>query len=147
MHLNFIKDMRVLSVLAVAASAQTLLTTAVVDMRGFDSVVFVAHLGDVADTSVLTLTGQTGEESDGSDAADLALPVTFTADASSGDNNLLVLDLHKPRQRYVRATLGRGVANAAVSGVVAILYNSSQRPVVEDVSVVASRLINDPAPA
>lgn len=147
MHLNFIKDLVVLPVLVAAAAGTTTLTTDVVDMQGFDSIAFVTHLGDVTDTAVLTLTGQTGDEADGSDAADLVLPVTFTADATSGDNKLLVLDLHKPRQRYVRATLDRATANAVVNGVVAILYNAHERPVTENASVVASRLINDPAPA
>lgn len=147
MHLNMIKAAVFIPVLAATAAGTTSLTTDVVDMQGFDSVAFVAHLGDVTDTSALTLTGQTGAVADGSDAADLALPVTFTADATSADNKLMILDLHRPRQRYVRATLDRVTANAVVNGVVAILYNASEQPVTEDASVIASALINDPAPA
>lgn len=147
MHLNFIHNLSVLTVSAAVAAGTTLVTTDVVDTRGFDSVAFIAVTGDVTDTSVLTLTGQAGDAADGSDAANLAATATFTADATSGDEKALVLDLHKPRQRYVRATLTRGTANAEVAAIIAVLYNSHEAPVGLSADTLAATLANDPAPA
>ena len=147
MHMNFLYDAQIIPVENAAAAAQTTLTTDVVDTQGFDSVAFVAFLGDVADTSVLTLTGFTNDTDDTVTPTQLASPVTFTAGASDADNKLLLLDLHKPRQRYVYATLARGTANAAVNGILAILYNAHDKPVNIPADVIASGFINDPAPA
>ncbi|MBM2293757.1 hypothetical protein JQX09_17650 [Sulfitobacter pseudonitzschiae] len=148
MHLNFINDLNIAVLAAAAVAGTTTITTSVIDTQGYDSVAIIAMTGDVTDTSVLTLTAQAGDESDGSDAVDLTSAIaTFTADATSGDNKLLIVDLHKPNARYVRATLDRATANAVVSGVIAILYNAHERPVTLDDVVVAATLVNDPQPA
>lgn len=83
--------MKVLMVEAAAAAGQTLLTTDVVDMQGFDSVAFIAVLGDVTDTSALVLTGFTNDTNDTASPTQLAKPVSFTAGASDADNKMLFL--------------------------------------------------------
>ena len=55
-----------------------------------------------------------------SDGADLAGSAVSIAD--SDDNKLLVLDIHRPAERYVRAVVTRGTADATIDGVIAILY-------------------------
>lgn len=148
MHLNFIHDLNIAVISAAAAAGTTTVTTDTIDTIGYDSVAIIAMTGDVTDTSVLTLTGQAGDESDGSDAVDLTGAIaTFTAGASDADSKLLIVDLHKPNSRYVRATLDRATANAVVNGVIAVLYNSHERPVSLDADVIASVLVNDPQPA
>jgi hypothetical protein len=145
--LNFLKDAKILAVENAAAAGTSLLTTEVVDMQGFDSVCFVVKLGDVTDTCELTLTAKTNTADSTSSPAPTVLSdtVTFTAGASDADNKLLMLDLHKPRDRYVFATLARATANAVVDGIFAILYNAHERPVTQDASVIASAFANDPA--
>lgn len=113
-----------------AAAAQTAVTGAVLDMQGFENVRVLAVLGDVSDTSVLTLKLQGGSLADGSDMADLAGVTTaaFTATASSADSKVISLDCVKPGKRYVRAVLTRGTANAAVACVLAELYDARMLP-------------------
>ncbi|MCG8445910.1 MAG: hypothetical protein MI753_09365 [Hyphomicrobiales bacterium] len=147
MHMNFLYDAQIIPVEAAAIAATTTLTTDVVDTQGFDSVAFVAFLGDVTATSVLTLTGFTNDTNDTDTPTQLGSPVTFTAGASDADGKLMVLDLHKPRQRYAYATLARATANAVVNGILAILYNAHDKPVNIPADVIASGFINDPAPA
>lgn len=145
--IDFLHDMKVIPVEGAASAAQTLLTTDVVDTQGFDSVAFIASLGDVTDTSALVLTGFTNDTNDTVSPTQLANPASFTAGASNADNKLIVLEIHKPRQRYVYATLARGTANAVVNGIYAVLFNAHQRPVAQDASVIASSFLNDPAAA
>lgn len=149
MHMNFLYDCKIIPVEPAAAAGQTTLTTDVVDMRGFDSIAFIAYLGDVSDTSVLTLTGKTNTANSVSSPTPttLAQTVTYTAGATNADSKLLVLDLHRPRDRYVFATLTRGTANAVVNGIIAVLYNASERPVTQHADVIASAHENDPASA
>lgn len=147
MHMNLLKDVLIKRVENAASAAQTEVVTDVVDTQGYQSIAFIALLGDVTDGSVLTLTGKTNDEDSTSGAETLDETATFTAGASDADNKLLILDLHQPRQRYVFASLTRTSANAVVDGVIAILYNGRELPEALDASVIASAFVNDPSPA
>jgi hypothetical protein len=60
---------------------------------------------------------------------------------------MLVLDVIRPREQFVRAVLTRATANAAVDGILAIQYRAGTKPCVQDASVIASNLITDAAEA
>ena len=145
MKMNFLYDAQFVSVENAAAAGTSTLTTDIIDMQGFDSIAFIVKLGDVTDTSVLTLTGLTNDTNDTVTPTTLADTVTFTAGASDADDKNLILDLHMPRQRYVYATLTRATANAVVDGIFAILYNAHEKPVAIDAATIASDHVNDPA--
>ena len=143
--MNFLANDKLTRVEPAAAAAQTLLTSDVVDMAGFDSLTFIAFLGDVLDTAVLTLQAQQGDQSDGSDATNLAgVLATFTADATSADNNMLALEVARPTKRFLRVTLTRATANAAVDGIIAVQSNPAEAPVVQDASVLATKFALSP---
>ena len=147
MHMNFAYDAKMVPISPATAAGTGTITSAVVDMQGFDSVALIVYLGDVDSGSVLTLTGNTNDVDSTSGGTALAEAATFTAGASDADDGLMVLDLHMPREQYVFATLGRASADAAVNGMVAILYNAHQKPTTQDAKVGANVLSNDPAPA
>lgn len=124
---------------AAQSAAQTAIESDVVDMKGFDDITFVALLGDVSDTCVLTLTLQQGESDDGSDMEDTGISATYTAGASDADDKALAVEGHYPTKRYARAKLTRTTANAAVSGILAL--QSAPRghvPIDQDASVISS---------
>lgn len=147
MNMNFLKDAKIIRVENSAVAGTSALTTDVVDTRGFDSIAFVAVLGDVTATSVLTLTGKTNTADSVSSPTPVALTdtATFTAGASDADNKMMILDIQKPRARYVFAVLTRADANAVVDGIFAILYNAQEKPVTADATVLISASLNDPA--
>lgn len=99
----------------------------VLDTQGFDTVTFVAPLGAIDATGTVTLKIQQGDESDGSDMADLS-GATASADASD-DNKLLCVEIYRPRERYLRPVLTRGVANSVIDGAIAILRDPQDIPV------------------
>lgn len=101
----------------------------------FDSVCFVAKLGDVAATAVATLKAYAGAASNLSDGAYKATTATITADATNADNKLLVLDIVKPGNRYVRPDLVRATANIPVESIIAIKYNSKAVPITQGADV------------
>ena len=122
-----------------AAAGQTTLTSDVIDMKGFDGVTFIAFLDDVLDTAVLTLQAQQGDQSDGSDATNLAgVAASFTADPTNADDNMLAVEVARPTKRFVRVTLTRATANAAVDGIIAVQSNPAEAPVTQDASVLAT---------
>lgn len=140
---SLLKDTKFTRVSAAAAAGQTDVASSILDMAGFDGVLFVALLGDVTDTSVLTLTAQQNTANSTSGMAALTGTATFTAGASDADSKAMILDVIRPVERYVRAVLSRGTANAAVDGILAIQYRAGTKPCTQDASVIASSLITD----
>jgi hypothetical protein len=137
--MNLSKGIKVTVVEAAAAAAQTELVTDVLDMSGFEGVLFVALTGDVSDTSVLTLTVK------GNSANSVSSPTpvsqgsaTFTAGATSADSKVLMVDVYKPTLRYMFGSLTRTTANAIVGGIIAIQYGAHNKPTSHDASVIAS---------
>lgn len=148
MSLNLLHDAKIIRVANASAAAQTEVVSAVVDTQGYDSVAFIALLGDVTATSVLTLTVKTNEANSTSNATTTDASATFTAGASDADNKAIVVDAMKPRERYAFASLTRTTANAVVDGILAILYNQHSGPLAaQDASILVSAFKNDPAPA
>lgn len=135
---NFLVNNKLAVVEVAATAAQTALESDVVDMNGFDTVTFLALLGDVSDGSVLTLTIQHGALADGSDMANTGVAATFTAGASNADSKILAVEGHHPTKRYCRARLTRTTANAVVGGIIAIQSNPKVAPVTQDASLIAS---------
>jgi len=134
--MNFLKNNKLAVVEATAAAAQTALTSDIVDMDGYESVTFVALLGDVTSGSVLGLNVEHGDESGGGDMVDTTLNATFTAGASDADSKILAVEHHKPLKRYARAVLTRTTQNAVVGGIIAILSGPRVAPVSQDATVI-----------
>ncbi|PZU87340.1 MAG: hypothetical protein DI527_18875 [Chelatococcus sp.] len=142
--MSLLKNVKVTRVAASAVAGTTDVAGSILDMAGFDGVLFLALTGDVTDTSVLTLKAQQNVANQTSGMANLAGTASFTAGATSADSKVLLLDVYKPRERYVRPVLTRATANAVVDGIIAIQYDARNRPSVQDASVIASALSNDP---
>lgn len=140
------KDMKVTRVNAAAVAATTDLDgTTILDMAGFDAVIFIALLGDVTNTSVLSLEGRESVNSDGSSDSLIAGSKTddFTASATSADNKVIMSDTVRPTKRYVFPKLRRGTANAVVDGVLAIQYRGDGIPVSQPATVIAAALAHN----
>lgn len=126
-------------VATVAGTADTL-NGDIVDLQGFDSVMLIAILGDVANTAVVTLKAYCGDAAALGDGAYKTTTATVTADATSADDKLLILDVLKPGKRYVRADLVRATANAVVDGIIAIRYNAKAKPTTQPADVVNNNI-------
>jgi len=135
-------DVKITVVSPAAAAAQTAIDSSILDMQGYEGVMFVALTGDVDATCALTLTAK------GNSANHLTVPAPvtqkattlFTADATSADSKALVVDVYKPALRYVFANLTRTTANAIIGGIIAIQYKAGNKPTTNDASVIASAL-------
>lgn len=136
---SLLKNVKVTYVEGAAAAAQTELVSDIVDMQGWDGVMFIALLGDVTDTSVLTLTAKGNSANDPSTPTPIAQgAATFTAGATNADSKALIVDIANPMLRYMFASLTRTTANAVVNGIIAIQYNAAIKPTAQDATVIAS---------
>jgi hypothetical protein len=115
------------------------------DMQGYDGVVFIAALGTLSATQVTFLGAQGSADGTtwgavGTAAAptNLIAGAQTAAMADTDSNKLLVLDVFRPQQRYVRVVLYRGTANAVVDSVVAVRYEAKKLPTVQDATTVSA---------
>ena len=138
--MNLSKDIKITVVSPAAVAATTAIDSSILDMTGYEGVMFIALTGDVTATSDLTLTVK------GNTANHLTVPAPvtqkattlFTAGASDADSKALMVDVYKPALRYVFANLTRATANAVIGGIIAIQYNAKTKPTSQDASVIAS---------
>jgi len=138
--MNLSKGIKVTVVEAAATAATSELVSDVLDMSGYEGVLFLALTGDVTASSVLTLTVKANSANSVSSPTPVTQKATaaFTAGASDADSKLLMVDVYKPTQRYVFASLTRADQNAVIGGVIAIQYGASNKPTTQDASVIAS---------
>jgi len=138
--MNLSKDIKITVVEAAAAAAQTELVTDVLDMSGYEGVMFIALTGDVTTASVLTLTVKGNSANSVSSPTPVTQKATdaFTADGTSADSKVLMVDVYKPALQYVFGSLTRTTADAIVGGIIAIQYNARTKPTTQAASVIAS---------
>lgn len=134
-------------VLIDTAAGQAATAGSILDMAGYEGVLFIAKLGDVTDTSVVTLQAQHNDANSTSGMATLAGSATFTAGATSADDNLLVLEVYRPTKRYIRPLLTSATANAVKNGIIAVRYGPRCKPVTQGATVLASAILIEPAQA
>jgi len=127
------KSVKVIRAANAAAVGTANVTGSVIDMSDYDGVMLVAHFGAVTDGTP-TLKAQGGAQSNGSDAADLA----GTGSGPAASNNVLVLDLFRPTQRYITPVVVRGGATGCVlNSIVAIQYSARNKPTINDATTVS----------
>jgi hypothetical protein len=106
---------------------------------------FVALLGTLTASQVTQMKAQQSSDDGSSDAfADLTGTQTTAMD-DADDNKMIVLDVYRPRERYVRCVLERGTANAVIDGIVAIPYGPRKKPTSDHSTVQASEAHASPA--
>ena len=122
-----------------AGSASATPTKAtILDMSGYQSVLFIAEFGHVLDTAVVSLKAGV---SDTNDTATMTLLTDFptgTAGAATYDDKMVILSIPKVDKRYVEAQVFHVTADAPFDSVIAIQYNPTNVPVTQGSTVVNS---------
>ena len=100
---------------------------ATLDMAGYEGVLMVVKLAAIATGAVTSIKAQQGEASDLTDAADLA--GTAQAIADDDDDQVFVIDLYRPGERYVRLVVDKDGTNATAESAVYIRYGAKEGPI------------------
>lgn len=119
------KISKAISVTAGAAGTSDVEGT-ILDMLGFDGVLFVVQMGAIVSGAVTTIEVEQGDASDLSDGADLEGSSQTIAD--DDDENVFYIDLRRVTKRYVRLKCDRATQNATLSAI-AIQYEARSTPV------------------
>jgi hypothetical protein len=142
---NLLNNVMVTTVLGEVAAGQAANASSILDMSGYQGVMFIAKLSDsVANGGVATLKVQQNTANSTSGMADLTGTVTHTDD-DDADDDLLILDVVNPNERYVRAVLTTATADIGISGIVAIQYGALDVPITQGTTVLDSDTLGNPA--
>lgn len=150
MHNNLLDNVLISEVHApISAASSTDANSDILDMSGWDGVVFVAPIEDSVATGVATLKVEQNTANQDSGMAALAGATAAVTSAQNDDVNgtLLVVDVYRPRERYVQGVLTSATANIAFGTMIAIQYRGRKAPVTQGATVSASVTVAGPAEA
>lgn len=125
---------------AVAAASNTDDDSAIFDSNGFESVLFVASITDSVSGGVATLTVEQNTANSASGMAALAGGSDALTSAANDDLNgrVLMVEVHRPRERYLRVNRTSATQNIAFGDVIAIGIPARKQPVSHTGTVVSS---------
>jgi hypothetical protein len=126
------------------SAGQAATNSSALDMYGYDSVTFIAAMGDIAGSGTATLKAQQSSDNGVADGFSDLLG-TSIAYTDADDNKLAVLEIDAPQKRYVRCVLTTATSNGVKDGVIAIQTKSTLGPVTQGTTVVSAELHHAPA--
>ena len=117
-------------ILGYSAAGTTAQTTDILDMSGFDGVVFIAEFGTVitAGTINVQVLQNSSNSTSGMAAVAGTSAYTVTASDAAKAKNCIVVDVFQPTKRFLEATITPASQNAVITGVTAIRYNAKVKP-------------------
>ena len=143
--MNLSKNTKIKRVMNAVAAGTTDQNSSSVDMQNYEGVLFLAAFGTLTASQITQMKAQQSSDDGASDAfADLLGTLTGPL-ADADGNKLLVLDVFRPRERYVRCVVDRGTANAVIDGVIAIQYGARKGETTHDVTVKSAETHISPA--
>lgn len=130
--MNLGKQVKVSTAITPAAgvAGTTDINGTTLDMANYEGVLMVCRFGVITGSAVTSVKAQQGAESDLSDAADLAGTGITVAD--DDDNQIFIIDLYRPTERYVRLVVDRGTQNAVVAEAHYVQYGPPKKMPVEN---------------
>jgi hypothetical protein len=119
------KDVKISSALAYASGTASRNGTTL-DMMDWEGVLMICTCAAIGAGATYTIKAQSGDNSGLSDAADLT--GTSITMADDDDDQLFVIDLHRPLERYVRCVVSKDGANTCAESVVYVQYGGNKLP-------------------
>jgi hypothetical protein len=112
----------------------------IIDTANFEGCVFITSIIDSVQGGVATMTVEQNTANSSSGMAALSADAVATATSAASDdlnNKLLIVDVYRPRERYLRVNRTSATQNIAFGDVVAILYGPRKMPITQATAEVA----------
>ena len=143
--MNLSKDVTIDRVMNGVAAGTSDQNSSSVDMQNHESVTFIALLGTLSASQVTQMKAQQSSDDGSSDAFTDLLGTQTTVMVDTDDNKCIVLEIVRPRERYVRVVLERGTGNAVIDGIIAIRSGPLKKPTTHGTTVQATETHVSPA--
>lgn len=119
------------------------LTSEAVDTKGFEGARFICGFGTITSGAVTSTKAQQCDTTGGSYAD---LEGTSQTVADTDDNKVVITEIFRPREQFLKHVVDRGTQNAVVDFLIVELYGPISKPTTDDSATVISREIhNSPA--
>jgi len=129
---------------AALADGQTDPDSDSVDMSGYDGVLFIGSVGTITGSGTVAM----AVEQSADDSSFAALTgASAQADAAADSDKLLMVDVFRPTDRYVRTALTRATANSVYNGTIALRYKAKSKPTAQTAASLAAALVQVMTPA
>lgn len=132
---NTEKVIRVMNGVVAGTSAQT---SSAIDTQGFDGVKIYSAFGAITSGAATSVKIQQSSDDASADAYADLLGTSVTV-ADDDDNQVVVHDIYRPRERYLKVVISRATQNAVIDGIIAVLYGAIKQPTTDDTTTVVSR--------
>jgi hypothetical protein len=147
MNGSILKECKIVPVENSVAAGQATTVGEIVDTQGYGGACFIYKLGAVTDGAAVTLKIYQGSDAALSDAAELSGASAAIAVASSDSDKRLIIDVIKPRERYLRPTIVTATQDVEIDDAICILYNPIVKPITQPATVEVGTLAVSPAEA
>lgn len=142
---SVLKNCKILKVMDSQAAGVSDPTSDIVDTQGYQGVCFICKLGTVTDGGAVSMKVQQNTANSTTGMADLSGASAAIATADSDDEQSLVVEVIKPRERYLRAVMTRATQNSEIDAIYAILFGARALPISQPATIDASTQVISPA--
>ncbi len=129
---------------AVAAGQTTITPSIGVDTKGFRTCRFVVLWGAITSGGAQSIAVHTSSD-DGDADSYTALTGTGVTVADNDDNKLTIVEVVKPRERYLKCIISRATQDSAIDGILAELGDPDTAPISQDATVADAEIHHAPA--
>ena len=145
----FLKQHKIEQLLGYFAAGTTKRTSSIIDMSGYDGVVFIAGLGTTIEAGTVDVYVEQNPANSASGMARLAGQTAHTVTAANAllTQACVIVDVYRPQERYLQCNITPATQNAVILGITAIRYNGRVKPETNGASVLVSTSISNPAEA
>lgn len=142
--MNLLKNVKVDQILGYFAAGQVAKTSDIIDMAGYDGVLFVAEFGTIIENGTINVQVLQDTDSAGGTMAALAGTAAHTVTAANAalTQSAIAVDVYKPLERYLEVTVTPAVQDAVICGVTAIRYKGKMGPDANGDLLKATQLIS-----
>lgn len=142
-----LENLKVTPVLGYFAAGQTKRTSTIIDMDGWDGVIFAAILGTTIEAGTVDVFVEQNVDNSTTGMARLATTTAYTVPTTPAALTAIEVDVYKPRERYLQANITPATQNAVICGMVAIQYKGHNCPATQAATVVKTTRLVSPAEA
>ncbi len=128
--MNLSKNVKIDQVLGYYAAGVAKVTSDILDMEGYEGVVFIAGLGTIVEAGTIDVYPEENSVDSTVGMAKLAGTATYTVTAAAAAlvKSCIIIDVYKPLKQYIQCNIDPAGQNAVVLGIVAIRYKGKMGP-------------------
>lgn len=144
---SLLRECKIVPVENSVAAGQATTVGEIIDTQGFGGACFIYKLGVVVNGAAVTLKVYQGTDATVSDVAELAGASAVIATTATDSEQRLIVDVVKPRERYLRPTIVTATQDVEIDDAICILYNPIVKPISQPATVDVGTLVISPAEA